>query len=195
MGLTLQRMFLGLAAAAAVGTGVLALDHSGTVLPRSADAVAQGSATQAVVGAVPATSNPVLGRESPAALEELRSGAIDAPVPQPVEATEQDWEEQRAAMEDAAWATTEATVTQLSTSGRWTDAERQDVVAALSWRHEQMVETRRAIQAGDVQLAAGRATLVSVANKARNAVIHAVGTERAAALDNALTDSGVGSGL
>lgn len=145
------------------------------------------------MSALPGTSNPRLGSEAlpePAnhavAPDEAASGAPEAGT---------DWESARALADESVWTATSETVAALSDRGAWSEDERDEVLDALQWRHQQMISFRGAIQQGDVGVREGREALVEVANKARATVIMAVGPERAKALDEALARSQVGAGL
>lgn len=178
-------MIAGLGAAAVAGSVYLALDLGGSPDPEPAKA--------ATVSALPGTSNPRLGSEAlPETTNRPLAGVEPAEAPPPAA---EDWAAARADADRTLWDTTQEAVAKLSTKASWTEEERAEVMDALQWRHEQMIEFRESIQEGTVDAREGRAALVDVANKARASVIGAVGVERAKALDLALLESSVGAGL
>ena len=130
-------------------------------------------------------------RAAPQASAPTPDGAAGSASP----TTPSDPEATRVAADAVLWEATSSTVDRLSNSGGWTTDETDQVMEALRWRHDQIIAFRKGLQDGTVDAVEGRRAIVETANTARATVIHAVGTERARALDLALAESDAGAGL
>lgn len=98
----------------------------------------------------------------------------------------------REALDRSLWERTEAATGEQAQREAWDDGARTRVLAILRWRHQQLIDHRRQLEAGSLEQAEGEQALLAVANAARAQILQTLGEERTEALSTALRASGIG---